>query len=112
MNPLDPLKKILLAQHVYFWILLPIYGVWVVIQTIGEQLEKFVKEQSSSRIKLFKRNLVQKEATIAQPLTPRLRHFYKVINQQADSILMTLFYEVEHTVGVDQNHANKRGSAS
>ena len=36
MNPLDPLKKVLLGQHIYFWILLPIYGVWVVIQTIGE----------------------------------------------------------------------------
>lgn len=34
MNPLDPLKKVLLGQHIYFWILLPIYGVWVVIQTI------------------------------------------------------------------------------
>ena len=43
MNPLDPLKKVLLGQHIYFWILLPIYGVWVVIQTIGKHRFQFTR---------------------------------------------------------------------
>ena len=36
MNPLDPLLKFHLGQHVYFWFMLPLHGLVVVLQTISK----------------------------------------------------------------------------
>jgi len=39
MNPLDPLMKHHLGQHVYFWLILPLYGLWVVLQSIMDLIK-------------------------------------------------------------------------
>ena len=38
MNPLEPLMKYQLFQHIYFFVLLALYGFSVVVQAIGESI--------------------------------------------------------------------------
>ena len=36
MNPLDPLKKHHIGQHVYLWLTLPLYGGYVILESISK----------------------------------------------------------------------------
>ena len=36
INPLNPWKIQHLGQHVYMWFILPIYGVYVILESIGK----------------------------------------------------------------------------
>ena len=74
MNPLDPLMKHHLGQHVYFWLILPLYGLWVVLQSISEYLSMRTSSKrtnSTIYIYLFAVDLIK--GSHHTPMSPLLK---------------------------------------